>query len=101
MSLSSSLATAMAGLSANQAAMSLVSSNIANAQTPGYVTRSLNQRETITGDLGASVLVTGVDRVLNQFLQTQLRSETSRAAFADQISSASNKLQSVYGTPGE
>jgi flagellar hook-associated protein 1 len=101
MSLSSSLATAMAGLRANQAAMTLVSSNIANAQTPGYVTRTLNQVESLTGDLGASVLVTGVNRELNQFLQTQLRTETSGGAFADQIATVSNQLQSVYGTPGE
>jgi flagellar hook-associated protein 1 FlgK len=91
----------MAGLNANQAAMTLVSSNIANAQTPGYVTRTSNQVETITGDVGASVLVTGVNRVLNQFLQTQLRSETSGGAYADQTSSVLNQLQSVYGTPGE
>jgi flagellar hook-associated protein 1 FlgK len=91
----------MAGLNANQAAMTLVSSNIANAQTPGYVTRTSNQVETVTGDVGASVLVTGVNRVLNQFVQTQLRTATSGGAYADRISSVSNQLQSVYGTPGQ
>ena len=58
MSLSSALATAMSGLRANQAALSIVSSNVANAQTPGYVTQSVNQIETPTGDFGASVRVT-------------------------------------------
>ncbi len=77
MSLGSALATAMSGLHANQASLSVVSSNIANAQTPGYITRNVNQVETITGDSGASVSVTGVNRQLNQFIQTQLRSETS------------------------
>ena len=38
MSLSSSLATAMTALRANQAALSIVSSNVGNAQTPGYLT---------------------------------------------------------------
>lgn len=61
MSLGSALATAMAGLRANQAALSVVSSNIANAQTPGYISRSTNQVEVTTGDIGASVLVTGVN----------------------------------------
>ena len=37
MSLGSALAIAMSGLRANQSALSIVSSNIANAQTPGYV----------------------------------------------------------------
>ncbi len=101
MSLASSLATAMSGLRATQAALSITSSNIANAQTPGYVTQSINQIETFTGDAGANVEVTGVSRELNQFIQTQLRSETSGGAYADQIAGVLTQLQSVYGTPGD
>jgi flagellar hook-associated protein 1 len=101
MSLSSSLANAVSGLRASQAAISVISSNVANAQTPGYVTESINQVETLTGDTGASVLVKGVNRQLDQFIQTQLRNETSGGAFADQTANILNQLQSVYGTPGQ
>jgi flagellar hook-associated protein 1 len=101
MSLGSALATAMSGLRANQAALSIVSSNIANAQTPGYITQSSVQVEVTTGDTGASVNVTGVNRELNQFIQTQLRSETSGGAYADQMASVLTQLQSIYGTPGD
>ncbi|MEA2793072.1 MAG: flagellar hook-associated protein 1 [Bradyrhizobium sp.] len=101
MSLGSALATAMSGLRANQAALSIVSSNIANAQTPGYVTQSSIQVEVSTGDTGASVRVDGVNRELNQYIQTQLRSETSGGAYADQMASVLTQLQSVYGTPGD
>jgi flagellar hook-associated protein 1 FlgK len=101
MSLGSALSTAMAGLRANQAALSIVSSNIANAQTPGYVTQTVNQVEKTTGDIGASVSIIGVNRQLNQFIQTQLRSETSGAAYADQMASVLTQLQSIYGTPGD
>ena len=101
MSLGSALAIAMSGLRANQAALAIVSSNIANAQTPGYVTQRINQVETLTGDTGASVSVTGVNRELDQFIQAQLRSETSGGAYADQMASVLTQLQSVYGTPGE
>jgi flagellar hook-associated protein 1 FlgK len=101
MSLGSALATAMSGLRANQAALSIVSSNIANAQTPGYVTQSSIQVEVTTGDTGASVRVDGVNRELNQYIQTQLRSETSGGAYADQMASVLTQLQSVYGTPGD
>jgi flagellar hook-associated protein 1 len=100
MSLGSALATAMSGLRANQAGLSIVSSNIANAQTPGYVTQRINQTETATGDTGASVSVIGVNRQLNQFIQTQLRSETSGGAYAGQMASVLTQLQSIYGTPG-
>ena len=82
MSLGSALSTAMAGLRANQAALSIVSSNIANAQTPGYVNQSAIQIETTTGDTGSTVRVVGVNRELNQFIQTQLRNETSGGAYA-------------------
>ena len=100
MSLGSALATAMSGLRANQAALSITSSNIANSQTPGYVAQSVNQVETLSGDFGAGVNVTGVSRQLDQFIQTQLRSETSGGAYADQMANVLSQLQNVYGTPG-
>jgi flagellar hook-associated protein 1 FlgK len=98
--LGSALATAMSGLRANQAALSIVSSNIANAQTPGYVAQSVNQVETASGGVGASVTITGVNRQLDQFVQAQLRTETSGGAYADQTANILGQLQSVYGTPG-
>ena len=100
MSLGSALAIAMSGLRANQSALSIVSSNIANAQTPGYVSEGINQVEVQTGDSGASVIVTGVNRQLDQFIQSQLRTETSGGAYADQMANGLTQLQSVYGTPG-
>jgi flagellar hook-associated protein 1 FlgK len=50
--------------------------------------------------LGASVSIAGVSRELNQFIQTQLRTETSGGAYASQMASVLTQLQSVYGTPG-
>jgi flagellar hook-associated protein 1 len=101
MSLGTALATAMSGLRANQAALSIVSSNIANAQTPGYTTQSTIQVQTLTGDFGSSVDVRGVNRQLNQFIQAQLRTETAGGTYADQIATVLSQLQSVYGTPGQ
>ena len=102
MSLSSALATAIAGLHTNQAALSIVSSNIANSQTPGYVSRTLTQVEVpgSNADAGASVRTVGVNRQLDLYLQTQLRTETSAGAYADQMSNVLAQLQSVYGNPG-
>lgn len=99
MSLGQALATAMSGLRANQAALALVSSNVANAETPGYVRKSLNQIATTTADYGSSVRINGVNRELDQFVQTQLRTEMSGAAYADVRSQFLANLQSVYGNP--
>src|SRR5215475_12399389 len=100
MGLSSALVTAMSGLRANQASLSIISSNIANAQTPGYVTQNPNQIEVSSGTIGSSVKVTGVSRALDTFVQNQLRTETSGGSYANQISNILSQLQSVYGTPG-
>jgi flagellar hook-associated protein 1 len=100
MGLSSALASAVAGLRANQVALSITSANVANANTPGYTTQSVNQIEVPSGSSGASVLVTGVTRELDQFIQGQLRTETGGAGYADQTSNILGQLQTIYGTPG-
>ncbi|MCO5131031.1 MAG: flagellar hook-associated protein FlgK [Xanthobacteraceae bacterium] len=99
MSLSQALATAMSGLRANQAALALVSSNVANAETPGYVKKTLVQTATTTADYGSSVRIAGVNRELDAFVQAQLRTETSGAAYANIRATFLNNLQSVYGDP--
>jgi flagellar hook-associated protein 1 FlgK len=50
--------------------------------------------------VGAGVRDVGVDRQINLFVQSQLRTETSGGAYADQISNVLAQLQSLYGTPG-
>ena len=101
MGLSQALATAMSGLRATQASLSLVSSNVANAETPGYVKKTVNQVAGLTGDYGSSVLLNGVNRQLDQYLQTQIRTEASGAAYADIRSTYLANLQNVYGNPGD
>ncbi|MBV8922809.1 flagellar hook-associated protein FlgK [Bradyrhizobium sp.] len=100
MGLSSALATAMSGLRSTQAALSIISSNVGNAQTPGYVAQNPNQIEVGSGGFGASVETTGVNRALDLFVQGQLRTEIGGGAYADQINNILSQLQSVYGTPG-
>ena len=100
MSLGQALSTALSGLRTNQAALALVSSNVANAETPGYVKKTLIQTATTTADYGSSVRVAGVNRELDAFIQAQLRTEMSGAAYANIRSTFLNNLQSVYGNPG-
>ena len=100
MGLSSALASAMSGLRANQAALSIVSSNVANSQTPGYVTQTPNQIEVSTGDFGSTVVTTGVSRELDNYVLGQLRTETGGSGYADQMANILKQLQNVYGNPG-
>jgi flagellar hook-associated protein 1 FlgK len=100
MGLSSALASAVSGLRANQAALSITSANVANANTPGYIAESTNQIEVPSGGPGSSVQVTGVTRELDSFVQNQLRTEIGGGGFADQTANILGQLQSLYGTPG-
>lgn len=98
MGLSQSLSIALSGLKANQAALSLISSNVANAQTPGYVRKTTSLVESSSAG-GTGVIVAGVNRELDQYVQTQLQTETSGAGYATTKSNVLNNLQSVYGDP--
>lgn len=99
MSLSDALNIAMSGLRANQAAMALVSSNVANAETPGYVRKTIDQVTSYSGSYGSNVVVAGINRELDQYIQAQLRTETSGASYASLRSSVLQQMQSLYGDP--
>lgn len=100
MSLSQALATAVAGLRANQVGLSIVAGNVANADTPGYVRKSPVQVTTTAGATGISVRTTEINRTLDQYIQRQMRVETSGASYADLRARFYDRLQSVYGVPG-
>ncbi|HML13677.1 MAG TPA: flagellar hook-associated protein FlgK [Xanthobacteraceae bacterium] len=100
MSLIQALSTAMSGLSATQAGLTITAGNVANANTPGYVSESPNVVETSTGNGGAGVDVEGVNRTLDQLVQNQLWTETSGGSYADTAAQLYQQLQQVYGTPG-
>ncbi|MGB7097295.1 MAG: flagellar hook-associated protein FlgK [Xanthobacteraceae bacterium] len=101
MGLSQALSAALAGVNATQQSMSVIAGNVANADTPGYVTESVSQNEVATvGQNGISVDTTGINRDLNTLLQSQLWTETSGDSYADTTSQLYQQLQQIYGTPG-
>lgn len=99
MGITQALTTAVAGLKANQNAMSLVAANVANAETPGYVKKTANQITTSAAGLAVSVRTAGVNRELDIHIQRQLRTESSGGAYADLRARMYNQLQTIYGPP--
>lgn len=92
------LNTAAAGLKANQAAISVVSQNIANVGTTGYVKRTLTS---VSQGPGNSGVASGtINRTLDEAAQKQLRLETSGAAYTRTVSDVRTQLDTLYGTPG-
>jgi flagellar hook-associated protein 1 FlgK len=100
MSLSQALSTSTAGLRTTQAALALVAANVANAETPGYVRKTLVQQTTAAGANGVSVRVGAINRELDVYLQRQLRTEAAGGAYASLRAQFYSRLQSLYGEPG-
>ena len=100
MSLTQALATAVSGLRANQAGLSIVAANVANAETPGYVRKTPVQITSAAGDLGVAVRVAAINRQLDQYVQRQMRVESSGASYAGLRALFYDRLQTVYGVPG-
>ncbi len=99
MSLTQALNTASSGLKVTQSAMSIVASNVANAQTPGYVRKSLQVTSIAAGDAGNSVRIAAVQRELDEYLQKQLRVESAGGSYADLRATFYQRLQAIYGDP--
>jgi flagellar hook-associated protein 1 FlgK len=99
MSLTTSLQTASSGLQAAQAALTAVSDNIANVNTPGYVRKTVVQQERVVAGRGAGVDVTGVKRVTDQYLQTASMSAGSDSSRYSIYSDYLDSAQSLFGDP--
>src|SRR4051795_427485 len=99
MSLTQALNTALSGLKATQAGMSLIASNVANAQTPGYVRKTLDLATTTADGAGSRVRIGAVNREIDKYIQSQLRTETSGGAYADTRANFYSQLQAIYGDP--
>jgi flagellar hook-associated protein 1 len=100
MGLTQALNTSLSGLKATQISLGIVSGNVANSQTPGYVAKSVTQIETSTGDSGNAVQVTSINRLLDTFVQQQLWTESAGGGYADLRAKLYQQLQQVYGQPG-
>jgi flagellar hook-associated protein 1 FlgK len=100
MGLSQALSAALSGVTATQQALSVISGNVANANTPGYVVENVKLIAVATaGQQGVSVDTTGINRNLSTLLQNQLWTETSGATYADTAAQMYQQLQQVYGVP--
>lgn len=98
MGLDVALQDAMTGLRATQAQIQVISSNISNAQTPGYSEETISQIPIHTPTGGGGVSTGIVQRVSDQLLSTALAKQNSAASAA---STTNNYLQQLQGLLGQ
>jgi flagellar hook-associated protein 1 FlgK len=98
-SLSSILNIASTGLQTSQTALSVVSDNVANVNTTGYVRKTVNQTSLSAGAAGAGVTVADVQRVTNSFLETAGYAANASSSSASAISGTMDQAQTLFGDP--
>lgn len=96
MSIASALSAAVSGLTVSGRHADVISSNLANALTPGYARRQLE-----VADLArlAGVGATGIVRVVNDAIVAERQTADSALAFADTRSNFFESIGRVIGTP--
>lgn len=99
MGLTQALSSALSGLQANQASISMVAANVANADTPGYTRKIVNQVAT-GANTSIGVRVSDIQREIDLYVQRQLRTENAGASYADTRAQMYSQLQGIYGQPG-
>lgn len=101
------LNTATKGLNAQQTALQTIGHNVANANTEGYTRQrvsmqtDLAQNVTGVGQIGTGVRVSGIDRVSDQYVTTQLRNAHSTTKGHEALSDIVGQLEAVFNEPSD
>lgn len=100
MSINGALSNAVLGLRAAGRGAEIVSSNLANALTPGYGRRVLALSSQVIGDSGG-VKVDGIVRVVDAGLASDKRLAGAEFAKADATAGFLSRFEEMLGTPDE
>lgn len=96
--------SALSGMSAAQLGVATTQHNIANASTPGFTRQQIQVssragQQTGVGFIGQGVDVTGVIRVYDQFLNTQVLQEQNQASYLTAYHSAIAQIDLLIADP--
>jgi flagellar hook-associated protein 1 FlgK len=97
MSLTSAITSALSGLQASSIQMQVASSNIANAQTAGYSTKTAHLTTSVLGDFGG-VAIGSYTRSTNQALLDSYNTSTTQSSFYGTQSDYLQRVQTLLGS---
>ncbi len=95
------LHTALSSLLAQQVGLNTVGHNIANANTPGYSRqRAILQPATANhytyGAIGQGVVIDSVERIVDEFINSQIRDADNQAQSGEIRQAAYNRLEALF-----
>lgn len=100
MSLTLALNNALSGLKVNQAALAVISNNIANANTAGYSRQIVDQSAQVLAGVGAGVKIDDISRKVDKYLERSIQRETSSVSRTDRVVDYYQRVQILLGEPG-
>jgi len=100
MSLNSIINIANTGLQTAQTQLRVVSDNVANVNTPGYVRKIAEQTSLTTQGVGSGVTVSQIRLATDRFLQSASLNAGSEAARQGVRYELYDRIQALFGDPG-
>ena len=100
MSLNAIMNTATSGLTAAQTQLRVVSDNVSNVNTPGYVRKIADQVSLTSQGMGAGVEVARIRLATDRFLQAASLNAGAEAARQGVRHELYDRIQSLFGDPG-
>jgi flagellar hook-associated protein 1 FlgK len=99
MSLTSIISAANSGLQVAQAQIRIVSDNVANVNTPGYVRKTAEQRSMSVEGVGSGVEISRIRLATDRFLQAATLTASADSSRAGVRYELLDKTQSLFGDP--
>ncbi|MBA3047995.1 MAG: flagellar basal body protein, partial [Alphaproteobacteria bacterium] len=100
MSLNAIMNTASSGLATAQTQLRVVSDNVSNVNTPGYVRKVAEQRTLTSQGMGAGVEVARIRLATDRFLQAASLNAGAESARQGVKYELYDRIQSLFGDPG-
>lgn len=100
MSLNAIMNTANSGLIAAQTQLRVVSDNVSNVNTPGYVRKIAEQQTLVSQGMGSGVEVARIRLATDRFLQAASLNAGAEAARQGVRYELYDRIQSLFGDPG-
>jgi flagellar hook-associated protein 1 len=99
MSLNTILNVATSGMMAAQTGLRVVSDNIANINTAGYVRKTMAQSNLVSNGMGVGVNIDAIKRATDKFMAAASLNGGSSAGKANVIATAMDNAQKLFGDP--
>ncbi len=100
MSLNTILNVATSGMMAAQTGLRVVSDNIANINTAGYVRKTMAQSNLVSNGMGVGVNIDAIKRATDKFMAAASLNGASSAGKANVVATAMDNAQKLFGNPG-